>query len=348
MRTSTSARRLAAAAAVAAVATAVSAPVAYANDLTDISLSQSDPTPSATSTHTLTVSNQDTATTVRCVTVTYSVNADGSGGTPTGFSASSAAFGGTFLPSWAGWTAANSAGVAKVTSAGATPAVGTGRTITLAGLVNGSVAGTTYYANFNTYSDAGCTAAVDRATTALVWTGSTNVSVQVEPTLGFTVAGSNAGSCNGAPVTVTSSTGTSVPLGRVNVSTNAVGAQLLSVDNNSAGGYTIYARSTGTMGPIANWGGTNGTPTAWTGTGTAGFGYSTDHALSGGSPTRFQLDKWAGLTTSNDEVAYEAAGPVSSGTSAGRTKVCYKVGVDAMVAAGSYSTTVIYTAVPVY
>lgn len=324
---------------------------AGANDLTGFRLTQSTPVPSATANHTFALSSQDTATTIRCVRVTYSLNADGTGGAPTGFNAAGASFSGSFLSSWAGWATSNSTGVAKATLAGgATPAAGAGNEVVLTGVVNGSTAGTTYYATLATFTDLGCSTLADSGTTALIWTGSTNLSVVVEASFGFTVAGNNSGSCNGAPVTATSTTAGLVPLGRVNVGTNAVGSQLLSLDSNSVGGYTIYARTTGTgaMGPIPAWGGTNAVPTAWTGVGTKGFGYSTDHALSGGTPARFQTDKWAGLRSLNDEVAYEATGPVSSAGAAGQTKVCYKVGVDATVPAGSYNTTVIYTAVPVF
>lgn len=176
--------------------------------------------------------------------------------------------------------------------------------------------------------------------------GST-VGVIVDPSLSLAVAGYNSGTCNGVTIDTTGSTGTAVALNPTPIA-NKIGGQTLTVSTNASGGFTVYVRSTGALtkaggATIADWTGTNASPTAFPAAGTAAFGYSTDHALSGTS-TRFQSDKWAGFTTVNAEVSYAASGPVSSDVA----HVCMQSGISSTTAAGEYSTTLTYTALPTF
>jgi hypothetical protein len=231
----------------------------------------------------------------------------------------------------------------------------TGETVSAGTLVvngishNPTLAGT-YYAQLITYSDVGCTTSVDSASAAFVITNEVEVEVDISPALLFSVAGYNAGTCNGATIDATSSTPTAVPFGDVTSAVNRVAAQTLSVSTNAVNGYTVYARTSGVMtsaggDTVADWTGTNANPTTFPNAGTEAFGYSTDDTLSaaGAGTTRFQSDKWAGFTGTNFEVSYASSGYVSD-----TTHVCYQIGVSTATAAGAYSTKVIFTAVPSY
>jgi DNA-binding beta-propeller fold protein YncE len=171
-----------------------------------------------------------------------------------------------------------------------------------------------------------------------------DVTVSVLPSFSFNVAGYNAGTCNGANITETTSTSTAMNL-RPAVGGNATAGQTLTISSNGAEGYTVFTRYSGTLASagatIPDLASDNATPAAFPTSGTPGFGYTTDHNLNG-SATRFQTNKWARFSTTNDPVAYAASGPVANDV----THLCVQVGTSNATAAGSYQTTVIHTAVP--
>jgi len=224
-------------------------------------------------------------------------------------------------------------------------------TLVVNGVTHNPAASGTYYARLETFTDTGCTTALDSAAAAFAITDAVTVTMTVDPELTFTVNGYNSGACNGTALTATASTGTTMPLGHLTPAANAVGGQALSVTTNAASGYTVYASSAGPMSDgrghtIADWSGTNTNPTTFAAPGSsAALGYTTDHALSsaGAGTTRFQSGKWAGLTTSNAEVAYVSSGPVADST-----HVCFQLAVTTASIAGPYASTVTYTAVPVF
>lgn len=84
-------------------------------------------------------------------------------------------------------------------------------------------------------------------------------SATVNPVVSLSVAGYNAGSCNGTALTQTSSTATASPLGQLSAASASVSGQALTVSSNSVG-YTIFVRSTGPLSSgsnsVANWTGT--------------------------------------------------------------------------------------------
>jgi DNA-binding beta-propeller fold protein YncE len=174
-------------------------------------------------------------------------------------------------------------------------------------------------------------------------TNTTTVQIEVLPSLTFVVAGYNSGTCNGATITDTLSTPTAVNLHPA-PGGNAIAGQTLTVSSNSNNGYSLYTRYTGVLTgnskTIVDISSDNATPAAFPASGTAGFGYTTDHTLSGTS-TRFQSNKWAKFTTANDQIAY-ATGPPSSDV----THLCVQVGTSTSTAAGTYQTTLIHTVVP--
>jgi hypothetical protein len=223
-----------------------------------------------------------------------------------------------------------------------------GGTLVINGITHNPTLADTYYARLTTYSDVGCNTVIDNASAAFVITKTLRISAEIEPALLFSVAGYNSGTCNGATVDVGASTALTVSLGNLTFSTKHVAGQTLSTSTNAKSGYTVYARYSGMLSDgfghvIADWSGTNANPTAFPSAGTAAFAYTTDHALSasGAGTTRFQTDKWAAMTTTNAEVAYVATGYVSDST-----HICYQAAASTTTPAGSYATTIIYTAVP--
>ena len=134
------------------------------------------------------------------------------------------------------------------------------------------------------------------------------------------------------------------------MSTNSIGAQDLTVSTNAANGYTVSARYTGKplsgSNTIADHAGTNGSPTTFAAPGNEAFGYTTsDSTLGTGTANRFTNGgpKWAAFTTANSEVAYSNAPAASDVTCVG-----YQAGISGLTPAGVYTTTVIFTATPVF
>lgn len=331
-------------------------PLASANaaTLSTASLGLSDSRPSQTgATYTFTTSNVTTSA-IKCIRMIFATTATGST-VPTGMSTTSAALSGTsnYIPTPGGWTVtANVNGTVDLTNAsGETPASASARTVILTGITNSSVVDTSYYLRFNTYNNTDCTSSgVDSTTVTFINTDGTAVSLGVDPTLSFTVAGTaSATSCNGATSNVTT-TATTVPFGTVTTSANKIGVQNLTVTTNAGNGYTVYTRYTAkpTFGSntISDHSGSNATPTAFSAAGTEAYGYTTnDSSLGTGTTTRFTStpNVWAAFTTSNSEVAYSNAAASSQTTCVGQ-----QVGIGGTTPAGSYTTSVIYTATPVY
>lgn len=326
----------------------------YAATLTTGSESISDSRPSTTSVSYTTTFSGVTLSATKCIKLVFSTAAT-AGAVPTGMTTTGAALSATsnYMPTPASWTTtATTNGTVTLTYAtGETPASASSRTVVLTGITNGSTAGTTYFVQFSTFNNTDCaTSAIDSGTTTFIYTSGQAVSLTVDPSIAFTVAGvANAQLVNGATTTVTS-TATTIPLGTVTTAANAIAAQDLTVTTNAGSGYTVYTRYTAapTSGAntIAAWTGTNGVPTTFSAAGTAAFGYTTNDATLGtGTANRFTSvgNVWSGFTTSNLEVAYGAAA-VSSDV----TRVGYQVGIAATTPAGTYTTTVILTATPTY
>jgi hypothetical protein len=323
--------------------------------LTTSSMALSDPRPSQASVQYTFTGSSVSLSAIKCAKIVFATTASGTT-VPTSMSTSSAALSGTsnYFPTPAGWTVdASTNGTVKITNAtGETPASASGRTIVLTGITNGATADTNYFAQVTTYNNVDCaTTPVDSATVAFIFTNGQSVSMTVDPSISFSVAGTSSGTtCNGQASTVTT-TATTVPLGTITTSANAVGVQNLTVTTNAGNGYTVNARYTAkpTSGSndIDDHSGSNAAPTAFSAAGTEAYGYTTNDATLGtGTADRFTSsggNKWAAFTTTNAEVAYNNAA-VSSQT----TCVGHQSGVAGTTSAGTYTTTAIYTATPVY
>ncbi len=327
--------------------------IANAAVLNSATLSQSDPRPSQTSvTDTFQASNV-TSTNIQCIKVVYtSVIATPT--VPAGFSSTSATIGAgsSYINSTTtNWTldATTNGTLLYTNSAGGITPGGATRTFIINGLTNGSTVGTTYFYMLSTYNNTNCSSSpVDNIQIAYVYTNAQTVTFTVDPTLTFSVSSViSSGTVNGATTNVTTSS-TAIPLGTPTPVTNQIAAQDLQVSTNAGNGYTVYvrytAKPTSAGNVIADHSGSNAAPSVFSSAGTEAFGYTTDDTTLGtGTAGRFSGNKWAAFTTTNSEIAYDAA-PVAAQT----TRIGFQVGISGTTKAGNYVTTVIYTATPVF
>lgn len=329
--------------------------VASAATLTGASLAISDSRPSTSSVSYTFDADNVTTSAIKCIKLQIST-AITAGSAPSGLDTTSAALSGSsdYIPTPGSWTvdASTNGTILATYATGETPANASDRTVIFTGITNASTANTTYYGLFSTYNDTDCSSsAVDSVNVAFIYTNGQTVSLTVDPSLSFSIAAVNSSqSVNSATTTVTSTT-TTIPFGTVTTSANAIAAHDLSISTNAQSGYTVYARYTAapTSGSnsIDDHSGSNASPASFSTAGTEAFGYTTnDSSLGTGTATRFTSsggNKWAAFTTSNAEVGYSATSAASD-----TIRIGYQVGVAGNTPAGTYTSSVILTATPVY
>lgn len=308
---------------------------------TESSLLLDDSRPSQTTDYTFNTSTL-AGTSLQCIELDLGANSDGTGAI-TGLDTSGSSLSSSTLIDTGNWAVDNTASAGHTLRAtyatGETPSAS--GNIVWGGVDNGTVEDTGYFGVFSTYSDAACSTLVESTTVQFIYTDGQQVSLTVDPSFTFTVAGvADSQSVNGATTTVTT-TATTVPFGQVTIGSNGIAAQDLEIGTNAQNGYNIYARYTDPLtnassDEITNHTGTNGTPTSFSAAGTEAFGYTTDDL--------FGTNLWAGFTTTNAPVATSATSITGTET----TRVGFQAGVDTDTPAGTYTTTVIYTAVPAY
>jgi hypothetical protein len=331
----------------------------HAATLSSARLTVGDPRPNAlSSNYTFTASGVTTGApgTIKCIKEMFT-DTSGGVGVPTGMSTNGGGVtfdtaGSNYMPTPGSWTLAKPAnGTLQLTNAaGEIPASATSRTVSINGITNSSLADTKFFLKFQTFNNTDCaTSPVDNVTVLFILTNGSTLSLTVDPTLTFTVnAVGAAQNCNGATSTA-ASTATTIPFGTVSTAANAVVCQDLQASTNAANGYTIYARYTGAptnalSQTIAGTSGTNAAPAAFPGAGTEAYGYTTNDATLGtGTAGRFISNLWGAMTTTNAEVAYEAAGVTST-----TYRIGHQVGVGLTTRPGTYTTTIIYTCTPIY
>ncbi|HUV72452.1 MAG TPA: hypothetical protein VMW25_05605 [Clostridia bacterium] len=319
-----------------------------------ITLSDSRPSTAGVG-YTASFDNVTTTSTVKCVKLVFGT-AVGNTAPPTGIGTTGVAVAASsnFVTGISGWTLDdNTNGVVKIYDAtGGTPSSSTDRLVNLDGVYNGSTADTSYVLLLYSYGNQDCESSlVDSGTASFIWTTGQSVSMTVDPSLSFALSSVAVGqSVNGAAVSAATTTST-IPLGTVTSSANAVAAHTLTVSTNASGGYTVYTHfsqtlTNGSSDTITDHTGTNDSPTSFPVAGNEAFGYTTEDTslnVTGDGADRFGANEYAGFATSNEEVAY-SGGPVSNEA----TKVGYQVGIAGNTEAGTYTTTVIYTATPTY
>jgi len=327
-------------------------PQARAATLTSASVSLTDSRPSQAGVQYTFSFSGVTSANVKCVQIQFSDAVIG-GSKPTGMTLGAITVSGTYGAS--AWTPAitDATGLAKFTDVTGVTATN-GTVILSAAITNGSTKEVAYFARFNSYGNTDCaTTPRDDAVVAFIYTDGVTVTATVDPSLTFTVTGIGSGvSVNGATTNVVS-TATTVPFGVVTTGSNKIGGNILTLGTNAGGGATVFTRNTQVMtapGPftIAAHAGTNGSPTTFpTANTTEAFGYTTDDTLSvtGDGATRFQSNKWAGfgLTFPGNEVYY-SGGPLASTAQ----NVLMQISINAATEAGTYTTVVEYSAVPIY
>lgn len=201
---------------------------------------------------------------------------------------------------------------------------------------------------------------------AVLTSSSIAVTASVGAAFTFTVAGvvSGSGPVNQQTTNITT-TQNSIPFGDLSADTPNTGAHDVTVVTNSPLGYVVTVRSA-TNPPlndgsnnIDSWSGTNANPSLWDdNSGPAGstpnentgyFGYTTEDAtLSTGTVDRFTSssgNKWAGLSTTAEEIIYKNSSTLSSGE---KVRIGWRVEVNNNQPAGNYSGTVILVATPTY
>lgn len=329
--------------------------VASVSALTASSLSLSDPRTSETNvTYTFSASSFDTGTTIRCISLDFNTAANGGGSVPTGMDTTGASLDASgSLITEASWSESfGSNGALDITfGTGETPAAS--GSLVYTGITNSS-SESSFFAILTTYTNADCvTGPTDSVVVAYAYKDGHPVQLTIDPTLTFTCVGVAAGSVNGETITHDSSGATIDYASDVNSTTNGVSAHDLQVSTNASGGYTVSIRHTGQLTNLAsdtidNHTGTNLSPTAL-GTGSEAWGYTTeDSTLSaiGDGADRFTNggNEWAGFTTTNEEVVYNAAAPAGTET----TRVGHQVAVSSDTEAGTYTTTIIYTVVATF
>lgn len=276
------------------------------------------------------------------------------GDMPLGLNLSAATTSGSFINNQA-WTtdvSRASSGIVTVRNATGIIPTGSNASFVLNTITQPTVAsGQTVYATMTTYSAQGtasnCAGSILDGPVTFTYTTSSSgtVAVAIDPTMSFTVAGYTSGTCNGATINRAASTGSAVDLGNLNSSANVVAGQTLSVTSNAASGVRVLSRSLGSLNDgrgndLDDVTGTDAAPAAFPAAAEA-FGYTTDGALSS-SATRFQTNKWSKFTTGNQEVLFGTSTATATG------HVCLQAGVTAATTAGTYTTTILYTAVPSY
>ena len=179
-------------------------------------------------------------------------------------------------------------------------------------------------------------------------TDNTTVSVTVDPSFTFTVANQSS-ACNGESNFVSGAgMATTVALGHLAVSSNVSGGQALSVSGNTGNGFVVYVRGTQASQNLRsaghNWADVSGSyaSPAVLGSGER-FGYTYHDSTSSSSVTNPASANFAALTNATTNAVM---GSTTSET--GSACVSYDAQTGASTPAGTYTATVIYTAIPTY
>jgi hypothetical protein len=344
--------RITASVAAAALLMAVIIPAFKVDALSTSSLRLSDSRPNATGVnYAFTSSGFNTSTTINCIQLDIGTAVNGTGD-------AGLTIGGATLVSntitGSGWTVGAVEGTDQLRATNGTgSAPSASGSIEWGGIVNGATPDVTYFGLFQTFSNVDCTSGgpIDSVVVTLIFKSGSLVSLTIDPTLTFTVAGvASSQTINGIATTITTTSTAVNFLNAVTASSNGVSAHDLTASTNATGGYSLYIRHTGLLtsgaNTIDNWTGTNSTPTAFPAAGTEAWGYTTnDSTLNSGTPARFTTGpSWAGFSDTTNELVGDSSGPIGTTT----TRVGHQVGVSASTEAGTYQTTIIYTAASIY
>lgn len=237
------------------------------------------------------------------------------------------------------------------------------------GVTNPSTINASFFGRITTFSDAGTTT-IDTATvaTATLDTTSIAVSAVVDPSLTFSVAAVGLSSpvdAGSGPNTTVATTTTTIPFGTITNGSTNIAAHDVTVSTNAGSGFTVSLKTLASP-PLSSGsnnvdqfcgesGNTcvNTSPQSWSSpaggtanTNTGFFGYTTnDSTLCTFTAARFTSGgpKYAGPDTTAREVDC-----ASSGVSSETKRIGYRLEINGIQPAGSYSGTVILVATPTY
>lgn len=181
----------------------------------------------------------------------------------------------------------------------------------------------------------------------LYGSGTTTVSVSVDPYFAFAV-GNKATACNGESNFASSAgTATTVDLGRLTGSSNVSGGQALSVTGNAGNGFTVYVRgsyaSQNLRSPGHNWADVTGTYASPAALGAnESFGYTYKDSTPSSSVTNPGSSLFVALDATNRAVMGSGSSLTGSGC------VSFDAQTSSGTPAGSYSASIYYVAVPAF
>lgn len=334
--------------------------IASGGALSAASVSLSDTQPAQTSvtySFSFTVSS---ATVLKAFRAQVCTTSSGSCVTPTGFNAGPATLSSQPVGygDSSGWNNDSVTGSLQIKKTGNVAAPSGAQQIVFSNVTNPTNAGT-YFVRLTTYSDDTYTTSVDTATIADAIVSAVTVSLTIDPTLTFNVTGvpsstNYKGSLNTADRCTDSATAVTFgsPLLPLSANTDYDCAQVLTTSTNADSGYQVTIKSvnsgnTLTNGPasIANWTGTNTTPTATTGGATELFGYTTNDGRLSGVANRFTASDnlFAGLTNTDAQVAHSTTSVANDAIDIG-----YRLRFTVFSAAGTYTGKVVYTCTPTF
>lgn len=225
------------------------------------------------------------------------------------------------------------------------------------GITNPTTTNTTAFVRVTTKDNGAATIDTTTVVFATLTTTSIQMTASVDPTFTFAIAAVTSGSVNGQAINIVSGTSAStIPFGTLASGSTKVAAHDVTITTNATNGYSLTVNAL-TNPPLADgtnnidyFTGTNATPTTWSSpagssenVNTGFVGYTTDSTTLSGSAARFSSNKWAGLTTTADQVGYSTAG---AGTQP--VRLGWQAEVNAVQPPGSYSGTIILVATPTY
>lgn len=305
-------------------------------------------------TFTFTTATTDTIATVQ---MQYCTTASGACSTPSGISTTDATQGSI---SGLGTSSSDFSTNGTINLTVTSPvSISSGTTITLpyTGITNPITANSSFFVRLTTKNGSAQTIDSTVVAFAVLTSSSLLVTANVGATFSFEIAPITTGSVNGASVTVSDTTASTVPFGVLNSGSSAVAAHDITVTTNASNGYVVTIKSsdpplTDSSNNIDTFTGTNASPTTWSAPAgssanvNTGFtGYTTeDTSLCTGTGSRFSSNKWAGPETTPYEVMCNTNAVLTGET----IRVGWKAEVNGIQPAGQYSGTFILVATPTY
>lgn len=319
-------------------------PQARAAQMSSRNVTVSNPRPSATGV-TYDFQGTTTATTTRCIQMQFCTTATGTCSTPSGLTTTSA------TKSTTGWNVFNQANWTIDASTNGTIKLtyttgengGTNSSWVVTGITNPSSAGT-YFVRLNTYSDTGCSTAIDNGVVAFAVVSGVSVSATVAETLSFSLSDYAIG-FGEMNTSIRYATGDEVGSGTE--PGNGQPSQV-SISTNASGGATITIQDTGNGSSAGLY--SAGASKLIAATGPSSVAGGTESYAPYGKNASSGVTIAAGfLSNGNTAVSLSPQTFITlSGAGSGTADLAAKASISTSTPAGSYSDTLILIATPTY